>query len=537
MSNETDGVSTSKQGGDTGAAFESQGEDGGVEVETPWYWRWNTLEKLILPGLLLLVVVLIVSLFEKVLLPFVFAFAIVYLMEPIVKRFSRTPTDPRGLPRWLTVVLVYLVFFGVVTVSGLLIVPRFVGEVVRLGDTVPRGIRTFRQDELPGLNERLQTYLQAFIPGEKLRDGIRRSRETVAEARQRAAGAANGLELARARLHRARALESVWGPDRVGSDSERLRPRGRRPSPPERPHGTWGIEGEPREPALRFVRGERGFEVYLGAEAVEVQRRGDDRWTLRRARLEGGPATGEGELTTALDLETRLNRLIESAITFSSEQLASLIEFAHSLIVGILEAFIAIILTLMVAAFISIDLPRLMSFVRSLVPEHLTPGYDQLLGRLDEGLAGVVRGQLIICLINGIFTYVGLALLNVKFSVLLAVVAGIFSIIPVFGTVISTIPICLIALTQSFTKGVLVLGWILFIHFVEANILNPKIIGTSAEIHPAIVIFALLAGESSYGLVGAILGVPVASIVLTLFKFVRDKVREADAEPEAATGD
>jgi predicted PurR-regulated permease PerM len=57
------------------------------------------------------------------------------------------------------------------------------------------------------------------------------------------------------------------------------------------------------------------------------------------------------------------------------------------------------------------------------------------------------------------------------------------------------------------------------IHFVEANILNPKIIGTSAHIHPVIVIFALLAGESAFGLVGALLAVPTASILLTLFKF------------------
>ncbi len=507
--------------------------------DTPWYWRWTTLKKLILPGLLLLFVVLIVALFHKVLLPFVFAFAIVYLMEPIVKRFSRAASDPRGLPRWITVILVYLVFFGVVTLSGALIVPRFVGEVVRLGDTVPRGIRRFRQEKLPGFNQKLQNYLEAFIPGEKVRDGIHSSRETIERARARATGHANGLELARARLHRAFDLELVRGPEQLGPDRPELRSESTVPDAPERQHGNWQLRGPPDEPAFRVTRPTPGtYEIHLGDRPLEVTRRSDETWRIDRMPTPSNTETAEssGRLKTKLDLETRLNRLLESAITFSSEQLTSLIEFARFLVVGLLEAFIAIILTLMVAAFISIDLPRLMTFIRSLVPGHLTPGYDQLLSRLDKGLAGVVRGQLVICLINGIFTYIGLILLNIKFSVLLAVVAGIFSIIPVFGAVISTIPICLIALTQSFTTALLVLGWILLIHFVEANLLNPKIIGTSAEIHPALVIFALLAGESTYGLVGAILGVPVASIVLTLFKFVRDKVRADGEVPEASDG-
>ena len=131
----------------------------------------------------------------------------------------------------------------------------------------------------------------------------------------------------------------------------------------------------------------------------------------------------------------------------------------------------------------------------------------------------MVRGQLTICLVNGVLTYAGLALLDIKFSLLLAVVAGCLSLIPIFGTILSTIPIVLFGLTDGLTTGFLALLWILFIHFLEANILNPKIIGTSAHIHPVIVIFALLAGESAFGLVGALLAVPTTSIILTLFKF------------------
>ena len=61
------------------------------------------------------------------------------------------------------------------------------------------------------------------------------------------------------------------------------------------------------------------------------------------------------------------------------------------------------------------------------------------------------------------------------------------------------------------------LGWIIVIHLVEANFLNPKIMGDAAKIHPVLVVFALIAGEHSYGLVGALFAVPVASIIQTIF--------------------
>jgi predicted PurR-regulated permease PerM len=176
-----------------------------------------------------------------------------------------------------------------------------------------------------------------------------------------------------------------------------------------------------------------------------------------------------------------------------------------------------------------------MAFFRGLVPAESRKSYDELLRRMDRGLSGVVRGQLMICIVNGVLTYIGLVLLKIKFSLLLAVVAGMLSVIPIFGTILSTVPIVLFGLTSGLTSGLLALGWIMLIHFLEANILNPKIIGTSAHIHPVIVIFALLAGESAFGLMGALLAVPTASILLTLFQFFLIP-EEAEPEQEVVNG-
>jgi hypothetical protein len=75
--------------------------------------------------------------------------------------------------------------------------------------------------------------------------------------------------------------------------------------------------------------------------------------------------------------------------------------------------------------------------------------------------------------------------------------------------------------TLAFGKSLAMLAWIAGIHLLEANFLNPKIIGDNAHIHPVVVVFALLAGEEVYGLTGALLAVPTASLIQTFFVFFR----------------
>jgi predicted PurR-regulated permease PerM len=99
------------------------------------------------------------------------------------------------------------------------------------------------------------------------------------------------------------------------------------------------------------------------------------------------------------------------------------------------------------------------------------------------------------------------------------------SLVPIFGSILSSVPIVAIALISSGSfdvgQGLKVLAWICGIHLFEANFLNPKIMGDSAKIHPVLVVFALIAGEHSYGLVGALFAVPVASIIQTIFVYYR----------------
>jgi predicted PurR-regulated permease PerM len=159
------------------------------------------------------------------------------------------------------------------------------------------------------------------------------------------------------------------------------------------------------------------------------------------------------------------------------------------------------------------------------VPPRYRSDYDDLLGRLDRGLSGVVRGQLMICLVNGVLSGIGFLIFIPEYAIVLAIFAGVLSLIPIFGTILSSVPAVLVGLSISLGTAVAVLGWILGIHFIEANILNPKIIGTSAKINPVVVIFVLIAGEHTYGLAGALLAVPATSVVQSIVAFAYERAR------------
>ncbi len=196
-----------------------------------------------------------------------------------------------------------------------------------------------------------------------------------------------------------------------------------------------------------------------------------------------------------------------------------------------------VVLVLMLAAFMIVDRKNIAAFFESLPPERMRPGYRRLMEYVDRGLAGVIRGQLLICLVNGLLTWLGLALFGIPYAVLLGLVAGVFSLVPVFGTIASSVPIVLVSLaTGGFHAGLVALLWICLIHLLEANLFNPLIMGSNAEMHPVIIIFALLAGEHAYGVWGALLAVPVASLIQSSFKYYRHEIEGIPPEEYAGHG-
>jgi len=268
----------------------------------------------------------------------------------------------------------------------------------------------------------------------------------------------------------------------------------------------------------------------LDGYTYEIRGLDSDRIEVVPHRKIGSESGIEENHQVPLDINTQISILAEEGMNRLKADMVRFLGLGRKMIEKIVGSVFTLFLTFMVAAFILVDTERILSFWRSLVSKKYHARYNDLLKSLDKGLNGVVRGQLIICLINGILTFVGLLVLGVPFAFTLGLVAMVFSLIPIFGTILSSIPIVIMGLTISLSTGLLALAWILVIHFIEGNFLNPKIMGTSAQIHPAIIVFVLVTGEHMAGIAGALLAVPVYSILQTFFFFLKSMVDKLEKD-------
>ncbi len=221
---------------------------------------------------------------------------------------------------------------------------------------------------------------------------------------------------------------------------------------------------------------------------------------------------------------TWMQRTVMRALDYGRHNAFELFSVGRAVVTAISRGIFVFSITLMLAAYLMLTRERIFAFFRGLcLPRH-RPSFDLLMVRMDSGLSGVVRGQLLICLVNGVLTLIGFWGLGLKYWFLFSVIAGAASIIPIFGSILSSVPAVAIALTQSPGMAVAVLGWIVGIHQLEANFLNPKIIGDAAKIHPVLVVLSLIIGEHLFKLPGALLAVPCLSIAQSLFLHFKEAI-------------
>ena len=138
-----------------------------------------------------------------------------------------------------------------------------------------------------------------------------------------------------------------------------------------------------------------------------------------------------------------------------------------------------------------------------------------------------VRGQLILGITVGVFTFAGLLLLSVtidpvfgRYAVLLSVTAGILELVPIIGPIIAAVPAVLLAATAGVEAVIAALVLYTLVQQVENNLLVPKIQGDAVELHPAAVIFAIVVGGALAGLLGAILALPIAAALRDVVRYL-----------------
>lgn len=278
---------------------------------------------------------------------------------------------------------------------------------------------------------------------------------------------------------------------------------------------------EEPKPPIRLQRHEDGsFDVLL-SDDVRFREVDEGVWQVDAQE----PARG-------LKSATVLQKGFDRGVSYVKRNAVEILKVGQEILRAISRGIFNLFMTLMLGAYIMLTHEKILGFFRDLWSPENRASFDRFLIRLDRGLSGVVRGQLLICLVNGVLSAIGFWLFNLKYWPIMAILAAVMSLIPIFGSILSSIPAVAIGLTQSVGTAIEVLVWIVGIHQLEANFLNPKIIGDSAKIHPVLVVFSLLVGEHFFQLPGALFAVPCMSVAQTIFLHFRESTMGI-ADPNA----
>ncbi len=208
-------------------------------------------------------------------------------------------------------------------------------------------------------------------------------------------------------------------------------------------------------------------------------------------------------------------------------QLGRLIGAAFTSGLAFINLLSLVFITPIVAFYLLRDWDPMIERLDQLLPRHQSATVKLLLGRMDERLAGFVRGQLIVASILGVFYATALSLVGLEFGLAVGLLAGVASIVPFLGSVGGFVLSVGLALLQfdSVLPVLIVAGIFVVGQVAEGNFLTPKLVGKRVGLHPVWVIFALLAGGSLLGLLGMLLAMPIAAVVSVLVEFVVERYR------------
>ncbi|MGZ3673908.1 MAG: AI-2E family transporter [Ktedonobacterales bacterium] len=196
---------------------------------------------------------------------------------------------------------------------------------------------------------------------------------------------------------------------------------------------------------------------------------------------------------------------------------------------GVFNAVLDIILVTVLSIYLLIDGHRAIQLARTGVPIKHRARVTFTLTTLERVVGGYIRGQLVLATLVGLLVGLGMMVLRVPYAVLLGVLAFVLEFIPILGVFISGAACVLIALTQSWFLAVLVLVYFIVVHIIEGDIVGPRIVGRAVGVHPAVSIFALLAGAELFGLWGALFASPLAGLLQTFLSEVWREWREYHA--------
>jgi predicted PurR-regulated permease PerM len=200
---------------------------------------------------------------------------------------------------------------------------------------------------------------------------------------------------------------------------------------------------------------------------------------------------------------------------------------------GIVNSLFALVTILVLTAFLLANGRAWTDRALEMRPSEQRERLRRSLDRMAAAVGGYVAGALTIALIAGVATYIVLLILGVPFRAPLAVIAGLFSLIPLVGATIAAVLIGVVTLFENFPTATIVWAiWAVVYQQFENHVIQPQIQKRTVNVHPFITIVSVLLGATLLGVLGALVAIPVAASIQILFREYVD-LRTLTIKPES----
>lgn len=221
--------------------------------------------------------------------------------------------------------------------------------------------------------------------------------------------------------------------------------------------------------------------------------------------------------------QAQIDQLGQQVINQGQGIANSLVPFLLSTFSVILDVIVVTVLSI----YLLIDGIRMNQWLRVHTPLVQRDRVWFILDTVERIVGGYIRGQVILATLIGLLVGVGLQIFGVHYAVLLGVLAFALEFIPYLGTLTSGAVCVLVALAQNPLLAAAVLVYFVVVHIIEGDIVGPRIVGKAVGLHPAVSLFALLAGAELFGVWGALFAAPIAGVTQALLAALYIEWREA----------
>ena len=210
------------------------------------------------------------------------------------------------------------------------------------------------------------------------------------------------------------------------------------------------------------------------------------------------------------------------------EKITQYVKGAFGVASGIFDAFVTIVVSVYVLLERNLILDFFGKLLAAIFDTKTCNKIAKYLEKSNKIFGKFISSQLIDAVVVGILVTIAMSIIGVKYAVLLGFIIGLFNIIPYFGAIVAVaLSILITIITGGLSQAIIMAIVVIILQQIDANIINPKIVGNSLKISPLLIIFAVTVGGAYFGFLGMFLAVPVAAVLkIVINDYVEFKLKE-----------